>query len=561
MNKNEKDKIKFRLFNSTNSKDKLFGTVHVDKGVSSHINNANKLIPVSSGVRASSTTKNTKSMNNKTESGGSSMPIKVVKKYQTEGIRMSSETLPPRQQVSKYSKYSLNLKKNNNSQTSQNSQKKPQSQSHTLQLNPFTFAPEKSLSHRILTSTNQNSKQNYLSISNRNAGIRDVNSLCSFDNSNNNFSKPNFTMEEHSVERAIERKHSNKPIIPKKENFRIIKDKIPYKIKEKVNNIRIYSKPQMILVEDRSEGTFNTNLNANPTVNLRNTTHLAKSNIHEVLLKNFQENVKKNRGKNILTKLKIPTNKGIFNKLSFVNISQGRCNTLDDIRVDNLSNRSKQNTNNYSVEDYLYNKAASFQENLEKDSFDAPAILNFPAQKKLNAKNIEKDHLRYNNKHEDYRRKQEKSHTVKLPEGLNISEKEKELDKIFSSLIFESDGNLEPIESDQNQPDLELDSDSRNDPSEECDKNESGVLTFDEVKDIIVYFHFRDFDAKDKHVFGKNDYENFNKRKKQAYMNHFFNFHHEGATINVPDINKSYSTKDSSSNKKNFNSVIKLIEN
>ncbi len=86
------------------------------------------------------------------------------------------------------------------------------------------------------------------------------------------------------------------------------------------------------------------------------------------------------------------------------------------------------------------------------------------------------------------------------------------------------------------------------------DKNESGVLTFDEVKDIIVYYDFKDVNLKSRHLFSPNDYNFFNSEYRSKYMNALFG----GEPGTHVDNNRSYSTKDSSSNKKNFASIIKF---
>jgi hypothetical protein len=333
-------------------------------------------------------------------------------------------------------------------------------------------------------------------------------------------------------------------------------------------NLKIYSKHQNILIEDRSESKENelsqkiksisnlnlhtkmfqsnrhmnlgsiyqknnyatTNTNPNLISNF-NSIYKKSSNIHEILLKNFQDNIKNSKGKNLMNKIKNPVSSGLMKKIDGENSKEGY-NTLDNLVVDDKP------LNNFNSNENLYLKSTSFQEIFNENALIKKSIGNM--KKPIGGKG----------KHDEYKNIQEKANNVKVSLSLNKSQKEKEFDKIFASMddlemnYIYTEGAVLPSD---NNSTIKL--------SPEDKTNESGVLTFDEVKDIIVYYHFKDVNINERNIFFKNDVEIFNQENRLKYMNLFFNNQSEvGAVI---DNNKSYSTKDSSSNKKNYISLIK----
>ncbi len=76
---------------------------------------------------------------------------------------------------------------------------------------------------------------------------------------------------------------------------------------------------------------------------------------------------------------------------------------------------------------------------------------------------------------------------------------------------------------------------------EEPEQDDSGVLTVDQVKDIIVYFNFDDVDVEDESLFYVGDYRDFQMDSKQNYLDFFFN----KKLQTDEEFNISPSTKDS----------------
>jgi len=79
------------------------------------------------------------------------------------------------------------------------------------------------------------------------------------------------------------------------------------------------------------------------------------------------------------------------------------------------------------------------------------------------------------------------------------------------------------------------------DQEQEQEQDDSGILTVDQVKDIIVYFNFDDVDVEDESLFYIGDYRDFQIDTKRNYLDFFFN-----KKIQTDDVfNISPSTKDS----------------
>ena len=113
-----------------------------------------------------------------------------------------------------------------------------------------------------------------------------------------------------------------------------------------------------------------------------------------------------------------------------------------------------------------------------------------------------------------------------------------------------------------------LDDDFEDDDDEE--EEDSGVLAYDDVKDIIVYFDMENIDYKDKWLFYKGDYQVFNSDNKGKYMKMWFdkeegkdgkNWYSGKDKKSMSKESKSPSTNDSNTTKNNYISVIKLNNN
>lgn len=167
-----------------------------------------------------------------------------------------------------------------------------------------------------------------------------------------------------------------------------------------------------------------------------------------------------------------------------------------------------------------------------------------------------------NNKHSDYKSRQQFIESVENIAIANASSdnvgnyKEQEIDDLFRMQYAKTEGNEE--EQDFESSNSKID----NNLEQDCEEHDgSGVLSYDEVKDIIMCIDFRDYDIKDKNLFHKNERDIFKISKQSKYENFLFpNFQNNPQTISPKAENHSGSTKDSSSNKRNYISVIKLVK-
>lgn len=95
--------------------------------------------------------------------------------------------------------------------------------------------------------------------------------------------------------------------------------------------------------------------------------------------------------------------------------------------------------------------------------------------------------------------------------------------------------------------------------NEDENEDNSGVLTYDEVKDIIIYYNMNEVNSH--FLFTEGDYEKFSNERKNKYIHYFGlkqkdNFNYSNTKINET---KSPSTNPSSKTKTNYVSVIKQI--
>lgn len=104
----------------------------------------------------------------------------------------------------------------------------------------------------------------------------------------------------------------------------------------------------------------------------------------------------------------------------------------------------------------------------------------------------------------------------------------------------------------------------------ECtnDENESSLLSYEEVKDIIINFDMKNIDYNDKWLFYNDDYQRYNCKKKEKYIKKLFSKDKEELKYNNSGIlcqskhkeNKSPSTNESSNTKNDYISRIKLCK-
>jgi hypothetical protein len=293
-----------------------------------------------------------------------------------------------------------------------------------------------------------------------------------------------------------------------------LREKIPQKIKDKVNNLRLFnkntkSKHNFTAVNQnnilsQSLSTKNKSIPSNLyTINGANKNVISYRKESSYIQNYYPKNNVLNNRKSIkLTQLTSEAENPSYFKTKFSLDFQNRKVVEED-----LIKKIQDN----------YKKFKFFNEREEKN-------LKIKMNKKPSERNINIGLTNSINTH-------------KLPYNMNNKQKEIEYDKIYNELNYKNEINS---------------------PKEESSEHEeSGVLSYDEVKDLIKCIDFRKYEIQDNYIFFPNDFETFDMKKYKKKLFAFDEEHTQGEG-NILDINISSSTKGSSSNKKNFISLIKL---
>ena len=109
----------------------------------------------------------------------------------------------------------------------------------------------------------------------------------------------------------------------------------------------------------------------------------------------------------------------------------------------------------------------------------------------------------------------------------NNSEIEEEENVIKQKKNSKTKNEINNLMTEQNISDIDIFDDkenfyNNNDDDEESEDN-SGVLAYDEVRDIIVYYDMGDLVKKQGYLFQKDDYKHYLNSKKENYLNFFIN--------------------------------------
>jgi hypothetical protein len=388
-------------------------------------------------------------------------PIKLTSSiYQGSNVRKSNSK--PKNIPTSNNKFAINLNKNFN-----NFLKKTEN-NKILKNSVYSVVSDSSFSHRNPATTKNKNTSSFKNFSNR-TNFNEINFLNSFDH-------------HYDTESSVDDKNLINTNL--KNKLTTVKERFPSKPKEKANNIRLYTKPQ-ILVEDTISTDY---VFENKIISPSNNQNLifAKSiNMMPMQSKSLNKNLNIKKMQNPTTSSE---NLNVNSTFSINKI----INTKDTI-FKQIKEKINRISNNRMFENKFVNTSKITNEFLKQP----PKSRQVPIQSFQAAEPIpdEEDSMHLDSK---------------LEESSKVSED---------------------------------------------DHNESGVLTFDEVKDIIVYYDFKNFDVRERGIFGKNEYNRFMTYSKNKYQNILFP--NKSETEIIMENNKSASTKDSSSTKKNFISVIK----
>ena len=182
-----------------------------------------------------------------------------------------------------------------------------------------------------------------------------------------------------------------------------------------------------------------------------------------------------------------------------------------------------------------------------------------------NSNKESKNNISINNKNNQTNDKEiinNNNQNILINQNKSFKEKDIIINQNLDKLLKEE---LESYEINQNISNIDLFDEREiyfnNDDEEESDN--SGVLAYDEVRDIIVYYDMGDLKKNQNYLFEKNDYKMFLDKKKDKYLNFFFkkkenNENNNNRILKVNDNKKQTpSTNDTNKTKKTFINEIK----
>ena len=290
-------------------------------------------------------------------------------------------------------------------------------------------------------------------------------------------------------------KEKNLSIQNKNINF-----KKPKKQNSKTKNLKINSTYEAIHTNEKNNTFNSTQRNILTSNNKKKSINLNNDNLQKKFpkKKNFKTfnpfHIKFSKPINGLLKNKIKQSNITTYSINFSKLMSNKINSLE-----NQINKTQEIIHNTSKT----KKKKDFKKSVKKSNNSNNNILNDKKimnnkVKKLNNSIINKKIEKHNNNKEN----ENKNLNELLKDEINNFEIEQNLSNID---IFNEKDNL------------------INNSDDEEESENSGVLAYDEVRDIIIYYDMEKLEKKNDYLFNKDDYKNFLDLKKDFYLNFFFN--------------------------------------
>ena len=325
-------------------------------------------------------------------------------------------------------------------------------------------------------------------------------------------------------------KEKNLSIQNKNNNF-----KKPKKQNSKSKNLKINSIYEPIHTNEKNN-TFNntqrnvilTSNNKKKSINLNNN-NIQKKKFPKKNFKTFNPfHIKFSKPINGLLKNKIKQSNITTYNINFSKLIPNKINSLQ-----NHFNKTQDIIHNTSKT----KKKQDFKKSVKKNNNSNNNILN--DKKFLNNKDNKLNNTMINKKIDNNKKEYSNKNLNKLSKDeINNFEIEKNLSDID---IFDEKENLK-----------------NNDDDDDEESENSGVLAYDEVRDIIIYYDMGEIEKKNGYLFNKDDYKNFLYLKKDFYLNFFFN-KNNNFNRNIKLENKKQKVK--SNDNKIKNNFINEIKN
>ena len=238
-------------------------------------------------------------------------------------------------------------------------------------------------------------------------------------------------------------------------------------------------------------------------------------------------------------------------QINFSKLIPNRINSFQ-----NNFNKTQEIENTSKIRKNTENKKSIKENNNNKTKNNNDINIKITNDEKIN--NINNIKINNNNNNNNSINKNYKSNEINK-ENINIIKEEE--NNIKNSINKLSENDLESLEVNQNISNIDIFDEKENyfendDDDEESDN--SGVLAYDEVRDIIVYYDMGDLNKKQGFLFEKDDYKNFMNGKKNNYLNFFLSNNEQNRVLKIDNKKQTPPTNDTSKTKKNFINVIKV---
>ena len=365
--------------------------------------------------------------------------------------------------------------------------------------------------------------------------------------------KKNKTSNKTTIEVSLKEKKSKKIYVPSFSNS---------KSKGKSNNKKNHNKSKPFKKNSKNKNLkINSNLRYEPLhSNEKNNTISNINNLQRnIILKNYSKNKKFNndnikKNYNILKK-----NFKIFNPFQIKFVKPINTINKNKVKQSNITtyqiNYSKLIPNRIHLLHNNINKTQEIQNT-------AKTIQHSKNNNNINSNKESKNNISINNKNNQLNEKEiinNNNTNILINQNKSFKEKDININQNLDKLLKEE---LESLEINQNISNIDLFDERENyfNDDDDIESDNSGVLAYDEVRDIIVYYDMGDLKKNQNYLFETDDYKIFLNKKKDKYLNFFCKIseNNNNRIIKVNDNKKQTPpTNDTNKTKKTFINEIK----
>ncbi len=365
--------------------------------------------------------------------------------------------------------------------------------------------------------------------------------------------KKNKTSNKTTIEVSLKEKKSKKIYVPSFSNS---------KSKGKSNNKKNHNKSKPFKKNSKNKNLkINSNLRYEPLhSNEKNNTISNINNLQRnIILKNYSKNKKFNNDN-------IKKNYNILKK-NFKTFNPFHIKFVKPINTINKNKVKQSNITTYQINysKLIPNRIHLLHNNINKTQEiqnTAKTIQHSKNNKNINSNKESKNNISINNKNNQLNEKEiinNNNTNILINQNKSFKEKDININQNLDKLLKEE---LESLEINQNISNIDLFDERENyfNDDDDIESDNSGVLAYDEVRDIIVYYDMGDLQKNQNYLFETDDYKIFLNKKKDKYLNFFCKIseNNNNRIIKVNDNKKQTPpTNDTNKTKKTFINEIK----